>query len=132
MQHRMNGWPAAIGAGVLAWGFLIAGASCAFGHGYDYSDEENAWFNRQVAIDGTKCCDRHDAHVGENVDWRMVGGHFEVHVMGRWHRVPPERIMRSVPEDPSPFGSAALLFWSPAPWSESGFSLWCFRPGIML
>lgn len=129
MQHRMFVWPIRLVLALMLWGALVA---AVLAHGSQYTDEENDWFNRQVAIDGTKCCDRHDAHVGENVEWRMVGGQYQVHIMGAWHTVRPERIMRSNPADPSPFGSAALLFYSTNPHWPNGFMLWCFRPGILL
>jgi hypothetical protein len=132
MTRRVQGWGLPLGISLLLWALIIASCNAALGHGYNYSPDENAWFNRQLAIDGTKCCDESDAHVGENVDWRMVGGHYEVYILDGWHRVPPERVMRSNPDDPSPFGSAALLFWSPAPHTTRGFMLWCFRPGVVL
>jgi hypothetical protein len=37
-------------------------------------------------------------------------------------------VMLSNPDDPSPFGGEALLFWSPSPTHPPGFRLWCFRP----
>jgi hypothetical protein len=117
-----------IGAVVAA---AVAASGAARGHGTGYTAEENDWFNRQRAVDGTKCCDENDAHVGENVEWRVRGGRYEVFVMGGWHPVPPGRIMRSIADDPSPFGSAALLFYSTHPNWPNGFMLWCFRPGVV-
>ena len=119
-------------AAAAALAAVIAGCTAATGHGLGFTREENAWLDRQRAIDGTKCCDERDAHVGENVEWRMVGGRYEVFVNGGWFPVPPERVMRSNPDDPSPWGSAALLFYSPGVHWPNGFMLWCFRPGILL
>jgi hypothetical protein len=100
----------------------------AAAHERRFTPEENAWLNRQRAVDGTKCCDEHDAHVGQRVRWRMVAGGFEVHVGGAWLAVPPGRMMRRAPGDPSPWGVEALLFYSPAPYLPAGVQIWCFSP----
>lgn len=97
-------------------------------HGPLFSQDENAWLNRQRAVDGTKCCDRNDAHVGQNVEWRIVGGRYQVRIRDEWRDVPPGRIMQHNPSDPTPWPGEALLFWSPSPHVESGFHLWCFFP----
>ena len=117
--------------GAAMWAALGFGCA-AWSHGTGFTPDENAWFNRRRAVDGTKCCDENDAFVGENVEWRMVGGRYEVFVRGAWYQVPPGRVMRSDPADPSPFGSAALLFYTVNPNWPNGFMLWCFRPGILL
>lgn len=97
----------------------------ALGHGY--TAEENAWLERQRALDGTKCCDRSDAHVSPDVEWRSPDGRrYEVRIGGTWVPVPPGRIMREDRADPSPWGQAALLFHSP-----QGV-IWCFRPEPLL
>ena len=105
---------------------LLAGPAAA--HQQHFTPEENAWLHRQRAVDGTKCCDEHDAHVGERVAWRMAAGAFEVRINGAWLPVPRGRMMRHDPDDPSPWGSEALLFWSPAPHLPGGVSIWCFSP----
>ena len=97
---------------------LLAGPAMAHG----FTAEENAWLNRQRALDGMKCCDETDVHVSPDVEWRHVGGRYEVMIRGSWVPVPPGRIMRERPGDPSPWGQAALLFHSP-----QGV-LFCFRP----
>ena len=101
---------------------LLAGPAMAHG----FSAEENAWLNRQRAVDGMKCCDERDAHVSPDVEWRHVGGRYEVRIRGAWVPVPEGRIMREDPADPSPWGQAALLFHSP-----QGI-IWCFRPEPLL
>jgi hypothetical protein len=115
--------------GIVFWfvviTFLITG-TYAFGHAPLFTPEENAWLDRQRARDGTKCCDERDAHVGVNVRWRMNGGRFEVFIMDAWHPVPPGRLHRHDPNDPSPWPGEALLFFTPFP---QGPSIWCFRPG---
>jgi hypothetical protein len=89
---------------------------------HGFTAEENAWFNRQVAIDGMKCCDDRAAHVAPDVEWRHRAGRYEVRIRGAWVPVPPGRIMRDNLADPSPWGQAALLFHSPQG------QIWCFRP----
>jgi hypothetical protein len=107
---------------------LLILASSAAAHSPRFTAEENAWLNRQRAHDGTKCCDETDAHVGQFVEWRMSGGHYEVHINGGWHRVPAGRLMRHDPADPTPWPGAALLFYTPTPHVLEGFTLWCFYP----
>jgi hypothetical protein len=108
-----------------ALGCLALLAVPAAAHDRGFSREENAWLNRQRAVDGTKCCDEHDAHVGLRVTWRMQGGRFQVRIGTEWRDVPPGRIMRHDPADPSPWGSEALLFYSP---TGGGPMIWCFSP----
>ena len=103
---------------------LLALAGPAAGHGF--SESENAWLNRQVALDGMKCCDATDAHVSPDIEWRHREGRYEVRIRGAWVVVPAGRIMRENPADPSPWGQAALLFHSP-----QGV-VWCFRPEPLL
>lgn len=98
----------------------------AAAHGQHFTQDEIAWLNRQVAVDGMKCCDETDAHVGTRVSWRIEGSRYQVRIQGAWHDVPPGRVMRSQPDDPSPWGGEALLFYSPR--TGGGISLWCFRP----
>jgi hypothetical protein len=100
---------------------LLLLALPASAHDQRFTDAENDWLNRQVAADGTKCCDRHDAHVGVRVAWRMVGGRYEVQINGTWREVPPGRIMRHNPRDPSPWQGEALLF-------HTNGHIWCFSP----
>lgn len=100
----------------------------AAAHGPTFTDAENQWLNRQRALDGTKCCDRHDAHVGQNVEWRIVAGRYQVRIRDEWRDVPPGRMMRHDPSDPTPWPGEALLFWSPVPSHPDGFLLWCFFP----
>ena len=108
---------------------LLCLAFCgpALAHGA-FTPDENDWMNRQRAVDGTKCCDERDAHVGENVEWRLVGGRYQVRIQGEWRDVPEGRLLQINPADPSPFGGAALLFYSPSPHAPGGLHLWCFQP----
>lgn len=103
-------------------------AAPARAHDQAFTAEENAWLNRQRAVDGTKCCDERDARVGQLVDWRLRGGTYEVLIQGAWRQVPAGRLMRHNPADPSPWPGQALLFWSPAVNARDGFHLWCFYP----
>lgn len=96
---------------------LLAGPAMAHG----FTAEENAWLNRQRAVDGTKCCDENDAHVSPNVEWRIGPAGYQVLIGGVWRDVPPGRLLRINPADPSPWGAAALLF-------HSNGALWCFMP----
>ena len=80
----------------------------------------NEWLNRQVAIDGMKCCDEHDTEILADFRWRMVGGRYEVEIDGAWVPIPPGRVMRPNPADPTPY-QEALLF-------RTGPSIWCFMP----
>jgi hypothetical protein len=120
-------WPAlwVIVAVALA---IIGAIFSASAHDRSFTPAENAWLNRQRAVDNTKCCDERDAFVGQSVEWRIVGGRYEVFYSGAWRQVPPGRIMRHNPADPSPFGAQALLFWSPNPNDPTGATLWCFAP----
>jgi hypothetical protein len=120
----VKGIPLALALGLCLWAII---ASAAFGHA-NITDAENEWLNRQRAIDGTKCCDRHDTHVGEGVEWRIERGRYQVRIQGAWRDVPPERVMRHNPADPTPWPGQALLFWSPVPSHPDGFLLWCFFP----
>ena len=115
-----RGWfsiPGRLFAGMAVL-ILLSGEARAHG----FSPAEDAWLNRQHALDGMKCCDATDAHVAPDVEWRHVAGRYEVRIRGAWVPVPPGRIMREVPSDPSPWGQAALLFHSRAG------QIWCFRP----
>jgi hypothetical protein len=103
-------------------------AAPALAHGPGFTDAEDAWLNRQRAVDGTKCCDRRDVHVGQNVEWRIQAGRYQVRIRDEWRDVPPGRMMRHQPDDPTPWPGEALLFWSPAPHLPDGFLLWCFFP----
>lgn len=105
---------------------LLLLALPAAAHDQRFTAAENAWLNRQHARDGMKCCDETDAHVGLAVAWRIVGGSYEVQIAGAWVAVPPGRILRPIPGDPSPFGAQALLFRSPAG------QIWCFQPEALL
>lgn len=105
---------------------------CAYdvvAHSRRFTDEENAWMERQLAEDGTKCCNQHDVHFLDQPQWRSTGGGYEVYVEGEWHEVPPGRLRVNQPDDPSPFGTEkALLFYS----VHSGIVyVWCFTPPTM-
>ena len=100
---------------------LLAGPAMAHG----FTAEENAWLNRQRALDGMKCCDETDAHVGEDVEWRMRGGRYEVFVLGAWHEIPEGRLMQHRPMDPTPWPGRALLFYSVY---GGRLHIWCFFP----
>lgn len=118
-------WPVlALAAVVVA----LAMARPAFSHGLGFTAEEAAWLDRQRAHDGTKCCDVRDVQVGQGVEWRLTAGRYEVRVRGEWRAVPPGRLLRHNPDDPTPWPGQALLFWSPTPSLPEGFSLWCFFP----
>jgi hypothetical protein len=98
----------------------------AFAHGDHFSADEIAWMERQRAVDpAIKCCNERDVHIGVRVRWRVAADGYEVEIAGRWHAVPASRMMRHRADDPSPFGSAAILFYS-----RFGDSLhiWCFSP----
>jgi len=108
-------------AGGLFVGLALLLAPAAVAHDARFTREENAWLNRQRAVDGTKCCDEHDVTIGLRVRWRMVGGAYQVQIAGQWRDVPPGRIMQHIPGDPSPFEGQALLF-------HTNGILWCFSP----
>lgn len=97
----------------------------AFGHGEMFTREENDWMNRQYAVDGTKCCDENDVHLGINVVWRMQGGNYQVKVGDNWLTVPSNRLYQHKTDDPSPFPGEALLFYSTY---STGVMIWCFSP----
>lgn len=99
--------------------------SGAWAHVSTFTDAENEWLDRQRAVDGTKCCDRNDAHVGLRVEWRLVGGQYEVLIGGAWRPVRPGRLMQHNPDDPTPWPGQPHLFYSPFP---AGPSIWCFFP----
>jgi len=104
---------------------LALAANHAFGHG-SFTHAEIEWMERQYSVDGnSKCCNEHDVHIGQNVQWRINGRGYEVQINGNWHAIPPNLLMASKPDDPSPFGVEALLFYSVYP---SGIRIWCFRP----
>lgn len=100
----------------------------AAAHRVEFTPAENEWLNRQRAVDGTKCCDETDAHVGLSVEWRITGGRYQLRIAGAWVDVPPGRIMRHDPADPSPWPGEALAFYTLSPFFPGGFRLWCFRP----
>jgi hypothetical protein len=118
--------PSCVAHALMAVVLLLAVPALA--HAPALTEAENAWLERQRAVDGTKCCDRRDVHVGLAVEWRMQGGRYQVRIQGRWHDVPPGRLLRPRADDPSPWPGQALLFWSLAPHTAPGFSLWCFFP----
>lgn len=107
---------------------LVAGlvlVSVASAHDRRFTAEENAWLERQRAVDGTKCCNEHDAFVGLEVEWRLVGGRYEVRIDGAWMEVLPGRLMRHRAEDPTPWPGQALLFFSAPAMPQR---IWCFFP----
>lgn len=118
-------WPA-LAAGVVA--SLLMLAPKAFAHTPGLSEAEIAWLDRQRARDGTKCCDDRDVQIGRAVEWRIVGGRYQVRITGEWRDVPPGRILMPRADDPSPWPGEALLFWQPAPHVPGGYWLWCFQP----
>lgn len=95
--------------------------SSAMAHDTGFTAEENAWLDRQRAVDGTKCCNEHDVTIGERVQWRMTAGRYEVLIGETWRPVPPGRLMQSIPDDPTPWPGRALLF-------RTGTMIWCFFP----
>ena len=103
--------------------FLAAGVA-AFGHGANYTPAEEAWMERQRALDGTKCCAPYDFHVIQDPQWRMNSGHYEVYVHNAWHVVPAGRLLRHDPTDPTPFPGQALLFRT----NSTVPHVWCFYP----
>lgn len=105
----------------LAFALALLAAPFAIAHDGRFTAEENAWLERQRAVDGTKCCNEHDVTVGVRVRWRMVAGRYQVEIAGAWRDVPPGRVMHHDIADPSPFGSEALLF-------HTGGMIWCFSP----
>lgn len=107
-------------------GLLMLLAGLAHGHGPHYSAAEIAWMERQHARDGMKCCNERDVHIGQDVEWRMGAGGYQVRIGEAWHDVPPGRLLAPRPGDPSPFGAQALLFYSPTPGGVP--RLWCFMP----
>jgi hypothetical protein len=104
--------------GVYAWGHQA-------NHGGPFTNDQIEWMERQHARDGTKCCNEHDVYVGQVVEWRMHGGHYEVKIGGQWEAIPPNRLMEHLAHDPSPFLGEALLFYSTY---SSGHRIWCFSP----
>ena len=112
---------------VLMLLFFLLGEALA--HGQQFTQEENDWMERQNAVDGTKCCDRHDVHFLDSPNWRMKNAGYEVLVEGKWHEVPPGRTRAINPEDPSPFGDGqALLFYSV---HSDVVYIWCFTPSTL-
>jgi hypothetical protein len=81
----------------------------------------NAWLNRQRALDNTKCCDEHDVEVLVDPRWRITAAGYEVFFSERWHPVPAGRLMQPNPQDPTPYPGQALLF-------RTGATIWCFTP----
>lgn len=120
--------PLVVRAGALFAVLLLVMPTPAMAHSPGLTEAQNAWLDRQRARDGTKCCDFRDVHIGQAVEWRMVGGRYQVRISGEWRDVPPGRVLQPRPGDPSPFGGEALLFYSPSPTYPPGFSLWCFQP----
>lgn len=108
---------------------LVLAAGHAFGHGEHFTHDEIEWMERQYARDGEKCCNERDVFVGQNVTWRINAArtHYEVLIQDTWQQVPTGRIRNVNPDDPSPFGHEALLFYSIYP---SGLRIWCFSPDV--
>jgi hypothetical protein len=114
---------------VLAAAALLAClAAPALGHSQRFSDEENDWLNEQQSVNGTKCCDRHDAFVGQDVEWRIRGGQYEVLIDDEWRPIPPGQILDIDPANPTPWPGQALLFYSRNPHYRGGVMIWCFMP----
>jgi hypothetical protein len=107
---------------------LILGATYAFGHG-SYTHDEIEWMERQNARDGTKCCNEHDVHIGQDVTWRINAQRtgYQVLVSGNWLDVPAGRMRAIDRNDPSPFGYESLLFYSTY---GSTVIIWCFNPDV--
>lgn len=101
-------------------------AAPALAHDHAFTAAENAWLNRQYALDGMKCCDETDAHVGHHVEWRLIGGQYEILIAGRWVAVPAGRVMRHNPADPTPWPGQAIAFFQVGPGEL--VRLYCFFP----
>ena len=102
-------------------------STVSLAHSGHFTHEENDWLNRQHSRSGVKCCDMHDVHIGQNVEWRINNqGQYEVKVNEQWYVIQEGTIMRRNPNDPSPFGNQALLFYSPN--MSGGIFIWCFSP----
>jgi hypothetical protein len=106
---------------------MLLCAGYAWGHGQHFTDAENDWLNVQYASDGTKCCDRKDAVVGPDVEWRIHGNQYQVFINDIWLPVPAERVMRRTPSNPWPGQSIVTysLFNGRA-------YIWCFWPGVVM
>lgn len=97
-------------------------------HDRGFTDAENEWLDRQRSVDGTKCCDRHDAFVGHAVEWRLRGGNYEVEIDGTWFQIRPGAMLVPEAGDPTPWPGQALLFYSRNPGYRGGVMIWCFMP----
>lgn len=107
--------------------FLLC-AGVAWGHGPDYTPEETQWMERQHAVDGTKCCDRHDTVVGPDVEWRIHNGQYQVLIDGSWHPVPAELVIRRTSDNPWP--NQAIVTYSVYPGGR--VRIWCLWPGVVM
>lgn len=87
--------------------------------------QHNDWLDRQRSADGTKCCDQADVEVLVDVRWRIVAGNYQVLLDGSWVPVPPGRLLRPNPDDPTPYHDA-LLFRS-----RVGRTIFCFQPATL-
>lgn len=81
----------------------------------------HAWFERQYSVAGAWCCDVSDGHILRNDEWRIVDGHYEVVISGRW-QVVPDSALRDPKGGPNPTGAAIA-------WYRNGH-LSCFAPGF--
>jgi len=108
--------------------FLVLFAPSLHAHG-SFTHDEIEWMERQYSHDGTKCCNELDVHIGQDVVWRINAARtgYEVQINNAWHAVPNGRLRKIIPDDPSPFGYEALLFYSIYP---SGLRIWCFTPDV--
>lgn len=107
--------------------FLLCGAY-AWGHSTDhpqhgnYTQEQVNWMKRQRNVQGQWCCGDINVTMLEDPHIRVRQGHYEVHVIGQWVRVPPGAMHRYRADDPNPFPGEVLLFFST---EGQNVTIWC-------
>ena len=94
----------------------------AFDNGqYDNADPKiRSWFKNVRSPHGIPCCDISDGHP---TDWHYVEDGYESFFEGKWHRVPPEAVVRDAA---NPTGRAVTWYVQQG---AGVYYIRCFVPG---
>ena len=92
--------------------------------GLQVDPELHAWFERQHSVTGAWCCDISDGQMLADDEWRVVGEHYEVRILGMWLGVGPSQL-RDPAGGPNPTEHAVVWYTT----TEYGVRIYCFAPG---
>lgn len=116
----------------ILWLLALLGAAVAHTD-QRWPQSEIDWMERQYSNGGMqnggiKCCIPSEFKLLQDDEWRMRGEKYQVRISGSWYDVHPHRMWRHDPEDPSPYGYHAFVFYEVLAY---GTVIYCFYPGAL-